>query len=380
MTARDVIVGAAYATWGIYAHPLDFVDYALDEQDTMAPATDAQAILASATERLRKRGDGLLTNAAARDLLAAQALDAVGQTIERYVDDRELGEEILHERFSALLRRCRELDLDVEHTALYFVDEFPGPYRSVQGWAMNLDVSDQRAFGVAPGIRLKRQFLMPLYSSFLIAHELTHALCGQVDSDRLARGLEEGLADLVGSLYLGRGILDEAICETMLMNSRAVHPQSQFWQGYSAALRLAIVVHQAVGIDGLIDIVRQGNREGRDAIVRAETFWLEGGTSDFRKAEVDGGLARFGQRFLGFPAHLVVSPIAYVLAQRLTVGQTVGEVCSAHNISPDAGKKAAQELQERVFLIMLDGDEIVADETKPLLTANAVRAEITASD
>jgi hypothetical protein len=381
VTARDVIIGGAYATWGIYAQPLDFVDYALDEQDARAPGTDAETVIAKTTERLRKRADeGALTNAAAKDLLAARALDAAGRTIERYVDDDELGEDILRERFSALLDQCRELGLEVQHTALFFVDDYPAPYDSLQGWAMNLDVSDQRAFGIEPGIRLKRQFLVPLYSSFLMAHELTHALCGQVDSDRLARGLEEGLADLVGSLYLGRTILDASVCETMLLNSRAAYPQSQFWQGYSSALRLAITIHQTMGIEGLLDILRQGNQEGREAIVRAEMQWLQGGeNSRPGQADLDDGLARFGRRFLGLPTHLVVSPLAYVLAEHLELGQTVREVCSAHNIAPDAGEKAARELHERVFLVMLDGDKIVADETKPLLKANMLRAEITAT-
>jgi hypothetical protein len=243
---------------------------------------------------------------------------------------------------------------------------------------MNLDISDQRAYGVTPGVYVRRDLLMPLYSPFLISHELVHAICGRKDSDHLARGLEDGLADLFGSLHFGGKVIARPLCDEMLIQSRNLFPQNQFWSIYGDSLKQALVLHDVVGFDGVIELLARANRDGRGVINDAEVALLRGSYGDLSHSSTahEPTLLDFGRRYLSTPRCLVVSPLALFLAHHLHRDANITSLLSDLAVDEDAGRAALAELQQRVFLVFCEGDRIWADETKRHLATLTLRYEL----
>jgi hypothetical protein len=100
-----------------------------------------------------------------------------------------------------LLRR-HELPID-EPPNVFIVDEMPAPYgRKRPIAALAIDGVDEAEFGVAQGIYFTRSQLTPYYSQFIALHEMLHILLGRQDPSRSAHGIEEGLSDVLGSIWL----------------------------------------------------------------------------------------------------------------------------------------------------------------------------------
>ncbi|HEX5376587.1 MAG TPA: hypothetical protein VFW48_10575 [Solirubrobacterales bacterium] len=370
----------AYATAGEYANAFNVAE-AIGNEAGEADFSAAFSILCAGRDELREKAAKRPID---QEVAAAWALQRDAErllsTLEG-LDSQLLDMSGLEDQFDRLVTRLAAEGFDLGDVTLKVVPDFPGPYAGSAGWAMNLDVSDRRAYGVDVGVYVCEDLMMPLYTPFLIAHELVHAICGQKDSDFLARGLEDGLGDAFGSLYLARTLLDPHCCERMLLNSRIIFPQNQFWSIYSDGLQQALLVHELLGIDGLIDTLREANREGRGVIKSLEERLLTGDFDLLRRprSETDAELMDFTHRYRAAARNLVVSPLAFFLAHEVRQGASCSRLLKQLEVSEPEGRKALEELQDRVFLVFVDKDEIWADETKVNLATGSLRYEIDSS-
>ena len=62
---------------------------------------------------------------------------------------------------------------------------------------------------------------------------------------------------------------------------------------------------------------------------------------------------------------------AYYLAKKIEIGLPIAKILKDWNIEPKDGKKALRELQSRVYLVLINKNKIVSDETKTFSDCNA---------
>ncbi|MUL40944.1 hypothetical protein FZ103_07045 [Streptomonospora sp. PA3] len=250
--------------------------------------------------------------------------------------------------------------VDVGAPVVRVVDAFPEPYQDRRYAMLTADAGDQRKYGVAPGVYLRRAAVRPLYSEALVCHELIHVALGHQDPDLMGRGLEEGIAELVGSIMLsGRqvGVVPTYWIEVF---NRRNHVYDTVWEHYNEFLRMTYMLYRRIGIDGLMSLVAAGRGRikeverdivrGVDAVPDIETGWFDFGPEFDRIAE---------RLVMGFPRSMVVSPVARVVADHAQPGTTVREIAAATGLEEEAVSEAVRELTEEATVIGRRADGLV---------------------
>jgi hypothetical protein len=380
---KRVVQGAVYSTRGTFSHPLKFANLICDDRSnrSVTKCGDVVDFLDERATFFRSaRGSSEVTPL---HKLVAQDLDRVAVTVRSAITDEDLEEATIRQAFTDIRHFLDTQGFSLGDGSLRIDDRFPDPYSGIDFWAMNYDVSDRRKYGLAPGVVLKRAFLMPLYSKTLLAHELTHTVLGQIDSDHLARGLEEGLADLFGGLYVASRVVDPEICKNHLLNSRFLYPQEQLWALYTEALRQAGALTNIIGWNSVLQLIREANRAGRGLIKDAERNLLSNNRMDGLNSATVSATPRdialidsFVRESLTYPQSLVVSPSAFVVASKSSIGQRVEAVFEEAGISAEAGEDALRELRDQVYLLIIKDGVIEADESKNYLKTGTLRYRV----
>lgn len=379
MLITKAILGISYATRGRYAHAQPFARYVCDGSTTNVHSTaDIVSFLRARCDRLSEVAHQKpMTDESALATLVVGDIERLIQTVRENLSDADLHEDSIHIAFDRMQAEYSAVGLHLGNASVRICDSFPVPYQDRTSWGMNYDISDHTKYGLDPGIVLKREHLMPLYTPTIIAHELTHTVLGQVETNFLARGFEEGVAEFFGTIFVGGKVLGQQIPETILINSRLQYPPDRPpWLAYSEAIRQVATLVLWGGWQSVVDLVLRGNREGRSVIKQAERDLLqrEWPVSDLPTPK--DRLARFAGEFLSFPQSLVVPPLSLLLAEYLSNGDSVDELILSHQIDPSLGRQALKALSDRVRLIVIFKDKISADETKVYLQSNTIRYEI----
>ena len=215
----------------------------------------------------------------------------------------------------------------------------------------------------------------PFTSSLLMAHELIHAVIGLRDSNFLARGLEEGFTQFFGEFYLGGQIFGYQTALNYEINRRLSYPvESQQWEQYTDWLRQGCIFYQKFGIDGMIELMKQG----RGLMKKADESMLQGRLNELKlpKGKWIKELDSAAETILSFNRNLVYSPLAVYLAQNIKLGESVDRLFLRLDIKAPEGQKALKELNERIFSILINKNKIAIDDTKLYLQANNLRYEI----
>jgi hypothetical protein len=380
MDIMSAIWGVAYATRGLYSHPWRFANYVCSGSQKQVPSVkDVRDFL-----DMRHREIGQIairrpvTNESALAVLVVRDIERVVETVNDRLSDAELHEDYLESVFGQVCTIFAAYGLDVGEATLRIQDSFPDPYRETAGWAMSYDVSDRKKYGIKPGVVLSRKYLMPLYTPALLAHELTHTALGQVCTTNLARGLEEGLAEFFGTLVVGGEVVGSQVSEAILINSRLRYPQDdQFGRMYAEAVRQAAVLVLSNGWEGVLELLRRGNRLGRGQIKDAErSLLLQTQEPPNSAGQQTGQPTTFARKFISYPQSLVVSPLSLWLAERVRIGDRVNEFLIANEVDPESGHAALSELQQRVNLVVVFDGQVTVVETMPFLESNTLRYEI----
>lgn len=373
MRALRVVRGLAFATKGTYSRPLWFARYMcpnyreeLRTRQEVLFYLEAQAARFAALSRKKP-----VSHEVAMASIVVPDITRLRRTAHTYLTDDHLDESHINAEFDHLKLIFARYGLDLGDVTVSVCDSFPEPYENMDFWAMNLDV----------GIMLRRKWIMPFNTAALVAHELVHAALGQQPSGHLARGFEEGLADLFGTLLVASELTDFSVAENIIVNSRFMYPPRQFDSLYAEGLRQACTFAAARGWGELITLVRQGNLEGRDCINCAERQLLTHGFGHvLLRDQKYEAMERVVQKFLSYPQSLVVSPLGFLMAEKITQGVSIKEILTSYDIPHETGLEALAELQQRVFLAVTHDGRVTADETKLFLETCTVRYDITQKD
>jgi hypothetical protein len=288
--------------------------------------------------------------------------------IEQVLSDEKIVAAIeQRQNIEHVLQRCRDKAIDqlqsmgvrIETPEIVFVDELPPPYNQRGYSAFSADRGDSEKYNMRPGIYFPIKRLRPFYSEFLLFHELIHFALGKSDPYLLARGLEEGLAELLGSMYLSSKILGDALTINLFIYNRLSSDYQRFWELYMDATRQATLLHQRFGLQGLFTLLNRGRR----GLKQVEDCCLQ---MDFKKidlprgGEVDPELTDITDFLsLAFSRNLVVSPLAKYLSGYVHAGYTLSQVMREAQVDESAGMNALLELENKVSLASYsyEGDE-----------------------
>lgn len=254
-------------------------------------------------------------------------------------------------------KRLQAAGLPVQDTPLSIVEVFPSPFHRFSWSAFAPDREDQENFAIEPGVYFRRDRLRPLYSEALFAHEVVHTVTGRVDPEIYAMGLEEGIAEILGTWYGGLAVLDSATLRNIIVHGRHGAQRDKLWSVYLDHTRQAALLYREFGLDGLVALVRGG----RAAIHDAEEAIIAGSHRDLplsRGGWDDGttGLVDFTCNAY-LPSH-VFTPLECLLALHARQGRTVDEVCAHAGIALDAGAPLLERLGAQSALFVQDGDRI----------------------
>jgi hypothetical protein len=297
---------------------------------------------------------GPITEADAVKLVIAQDLQAIEEVlsddgIAEEIDQRCDMEQILKEACEQAIGLLREIGVHIDIPRIFLVPELPPPYHQRGYSAFTADRGDSKKYGIQPGVYFPLKAVRPFYSEFLLFHEMIHVILGQIDPYLLGRGLEEGLAEVVGAMYLSSRILGKERTVNLFIYNRLSSEYSRFWELYMDATRMATLLHQRFGLEGIVILLN----DGREAVkwveecclrMRFDQINLPPGKIDRELADIADYLS------LAFNRSLVVSPLAKYLSRYVQSGCTAAEILRNANVDLAAGRKALRELENDVII------------------------------
>jgi hypothetical protein len=287
----------------------------------------------------------------AEDLRRLTAVDLVNvelpQSVEQSINDCE----------PAIRARLEEIGLTLSASNLFVVDSFPSPFDNFDWAAFAPDREDEEEFGIARGVYFKRAKLRPLYSQALYAHEAIHTITGQVDPEIYAGGLEEGVAEVVGTCYGGLAVLSPIVLKNILVYGRHGVQRPKIWSFYRDHMRQAFLLYNEFGLTGLVALISRG----RAAIHAAAAAIVDGTYRDL--ALPVGGFDDATREVLEFaclgfvPSH-AYSPIDCLLAIYVQSGRTIGDICKLASVDPTVGESRIRAVSTESALYMMNGKSI----------------------
>ena len=283
-------------------------------------------------------------------------------------------EEQLEECFTLYVERLRSWGIDIGRINFRIVEDFPEPYSDIDGRAMSFDIYDQEEFGIPRGVAFRRKYLLPIVSCSYLAHELIHCVFSKVYSHNLTTGLEEGLCEVIGFI-ISSEVLGKEVSGNIMINSRLSVPTDQRWQIYIEAIRQATLIYRVYGLAGLKSILRRGEVEGRRVIKEIEKKLMYGNyrNLDLESGDVDAELDDFFSLLVGFPLSFNITPLAYLIGDKIQIGSHVEDWIEQEGFEPEGAYAALRELQEEVFLILTKDNRIISNEVKDFIETKALR-------
>jgi hypothetical protein len=316
-------------------------------------AESARRVAESREEKVRGKRD-IKTDKEALEILLARDLARIAQHIDESLEI-DVDEDQLQADLQFYLNELRQLGVDLPAPRLNVVDRFPKPFNKYDWTAFSPDAQDEAKYGIPKGIYLLRKKIRPFYSTALVAHELIHTIPAQAKPDLLAMGLEEGLADLVGGLYLAQRRLNTDLAVNVYVYGRNAVGGSHIWNLYKDHTRQAAALFTKFGLRGILALLEQG----RGAIHAAERKMLLGKFEeiDLPEGNRDTTLSdMLTFNLSAFLPHYTMSPIERLLVDAVEEGKSVSDVAEDARVRLSVARKALSALTTRTSLFVLEGD------------------------
>ncbi len=365
--ALNAFMGALYLTPGKFSYLRGFVgDFWARLEDSSLTPESLDQLLGDYCVRISPRGEindekqalGLLRSrdlAHIRETLRSDAARSVPLTsgdITRSLD------QTAHRGYELLAAH----GIEVDPLNIVVVDQLPRPYDGKAATALVIDAGDEREYGVAQGVYFMRSNLRPFYSDFLYLHEILHVILGKSDYNGTAHGLEEGLADFLGSIWLSSHILGVDLTRHLFILNRLSSSYAPYWERYLDSARHAFLLFLKHGLDGLLRILA----EGRTALYQIEDGSYVRVTRSisitFDSMEEDSLFRLGSELLLTYPRAFVVSPPAFLFAEQAQSGLSVREIGARAGLTAELAKAALDELRDEYNLVALTADERIVME------------------
>jgi len=283
----------------------------------------------------------------AEDLRQLAAVDPAGMDLPESVEQGIMDSE------AAITRRLESIGIKIPSFTLSIVDTFPQPFDGFDWAAFAPDQEDEEKFGIPRGVYFRRDRLRPFFSQALYAHEVIHTATGEIDPDVYAAGLEEGIAEVVGTCYGGLSVLTPQVLKNILVYGRHGVERPHIWSLYRDHTRQAFALFLEFGLEGLATLISRGRAAIHEAAaaILAGTYHqlpLPRGNIDEQTRDV----LEFA--CLGYVPSHAYSPLECLMATKVESGRELAEVYAEANIDPEAGADRIRTASSRSALFMID--------------------------
>lgn len=365
MYGDSYLLGALYHIRGNFSlirpfrQSLPFNDVELPyDRDALADAIDT----ALANDPARTNA-GLLSPDQVRDHVIAEDLKRVRAELDNSDTVRALNERVdMLPVLKSRLRQAADLlernGIHTDDAEIFVVDTFPPPYENRQFAVLAIDTGDQDAYGIQPGLYFHRRALRPFYSEYLMFHEIIHVILGNKNPELLAHGLEEGLAELVGTIHLSRQLLGTEMTRNIFIYNRLNGDYNPLWEQYLDFTRAAGALCRRYGMDGILRVVEAGRgmiKEVERCIFSERWADIQLPPAEFQGPESD----LLDLLLLTYPRATITSPLAYHISRYAKEGFSVREVAAAARVSAKDCLAGLNELAEDFSLLALRADNSV---------------------
>lgn len=267
--------------------------------------------------------------------------------------------------------RLGSVGLNAYASPLYVVDSFAPPFDKFDWSAFAPDSEDEQNFNIPQGVHFKRSRLRPLYSQALYAHEVIHTITGRVDPEVFVAGLEEGMAEVIGTCFGGLATLQPATLKNILVYGRHGIDRPHIWSLYRDHTRQAFLLYLEFGLAGIVELVSQG----RAAIHRAASAIA---TGSYRRLPLPRGAVHEPTReilefsCLGFvPAH-AYRPLDCLLAIHVSSGAKIDDICRRAAVDPRSGRDRIRSVSSESALFIVNGEFIGYSNVETLIQTEEV--------
>lgn len=262
--------------------------------------------------------------------------------------------------------RLEAIGLETKSSELFIVDKFPAPFDKFEWAAFAPDSDDERQFSIPQGVYFRRDRLRPLYSQALYAHEAIHTISGQIDPEVYVSGLEEGVAEILGTCYGGLSVLDADILKNIMVYGRHGVERAKLWSFYRDHTRQAFLLFNEFGLDGLAALLGRGRAAIHDASAKIVS-------GKYRELDLPrGGFDTTTRDILEFicagfvPSH-AYSPIDCLLAMHVSSGRSTKEVCEAAGVDESVGADRLGKISSESALFVMNGTKVGFSNVERLL-------------
>lgn len=256
------------------------------------------------------------------------------------------------------LKLLEKLDIYATPPKFYVVDAFPEPFANTDWSAFCPDAEDERNYGIPKGIYFLKKHIRPYYSEILLAHEMIHSLCGENNPELFAMGIEEGIAEIIGSLYLAGNVLGINAVSNNFAYTRFNRNANLLWTLYLDHTRQAYLLYRKYGIEILAYMINKGRCEIHD--IEKKLFSKEPLVFDFSSktylGEAFDNMLEY--LLLAFTPNYVVTPLQKILIREAKTGVMIKEICDKVQVPMEIVKEELSKIAFATSLFMLDGDKI----------------------
>lgn len=269
--------------------------------------------------------------------------------------------------------------VDEDSTRSFIVDKFPQPYENQSFVALAPDNSDFKKYGIIPGVYFKKDSMSYIQYKLIFGHEVIHRIISRKGSELLARGLEEGICELIGTIYCGIKLIDKEYIINYFLAKRLNYNNSlQKFRLYTDYFRVACLLYFRYGINGISYIINSGREfiklveecTSKNDFQSLDEFFKEPPQYDEQLTEVLQYLS------LGYVENEVVSPLAYYIIQHYDGTDNKIQFLNNFSIDIEDGKEALTEINKKIYGITLDANTILCSDLKHIKQNAYLRYEV----
>ncbi len=270
----------------------------------------------------------------------------------------EIGENMLIKTRDKYVELLRNLNIETESIDFFVVEKFPKPFDNNDWSAFCPDSEDEQNYGIKKGIYFLEKNIRPYYSEILLAHEMIHAICGQKNPELFAMGLEEGLAEVLGGLYLSSQVLGINIVKNNFIYTRFNKNSNLLWSLYADHTRQAYFLYKKYGLESLIHLVSAGRKEIHNTekkLIQNDNIDWKFSTKSFFEEKVDNMLDYL---MLSYTPNYILSPLQMILTENAFTGERLIDISNKTEIPLNIVKRELENVAYQTSLFMLDNDKI----------------------